>query len=194
MHPSPISTVAIASGRKSIEQERSSAKGISTNRRDFLAKGPDWQEKNECWEWLSNKNICGYGSVTWDWKVLSTHRVAYRLCRGPIPKGLLVRHTCDNRACVNPNHLLLGTVKDNVADRVRRGRSAAGDRSGMRLHPEKVKRGEENVTAKLTEKKVRQIREIFKNHGVNLAQVARDFGVAETTIRNVRNGNTWRHV
>lgn len=75
-----------------------------------------------CWLWMRSYDEDGYGQVHHNGKRYRTHRLAWELYRGEIPNGLLVLHKCDVTACVNPDHLFLGTVQDNATDRVRKGR------------------------------------------------------------------------
>ena len=77
----------------------------------------------DCWDWHGNKSHNGYGrfAVTRD-KTVRAHRYSYKFFKGDIPEGLLVLHSCDNPACVNPKHLRLGTYKDNYEDSMARGR------------------------------------------------------------------------
>lgn len=138
----------------------------------FLAKverrGPD-----ECWPWLAAKSPTGYGVFGWDER--AAHRAAYRLLVGPIPDGLIIRHTCDNPSCVNPAHLLTGTTADNARDAMERHRNIRGD-----THPNR----------KLSEAKVA---EILKSDEPSAVLAAR-YGVSETVIQLVRRGRTWADV
>jgi hypothetical protein len=122
-----------------------------------------------CTPWLAGRSKNkGYGRVHsggHKGKLLLAHRVAWELTNGPIPKGLCVLHKCDNKLCVNPDHLFLGTNKDNTEDMIRKGRHrcgrgdrhgskthpdcvARGDRHGLRLHPERAARGDKNGSRK----------------------------------------------
>ena len=78
----------------------------------------DIRENNECWEWKAYTiNTTGYGKFWNGYSYIKAHRHSWELVYGPIPEGKLVLHTCDNRICVNPNHLYLGTHSDNNLDR-----------------------------------------------------------------------------
>lgn len=79
-----------------------------------------------CWEWQGAKNNIGYGFIRDGDKMRTTHRVAYEIYRGPIPEGMCVLHKCDNRKCVNPEHLWLGTRQDNADDMINKGRHTKG--------------------------------------------------------------------
>lgn len=91
-----------------------------------------------CWLWPTLRKKDGYGSITVDGKVYMAHRVAYEAFNGEIPAGLLVRHRCDVRACVHPDHLQVGTQQDNHDDRVARtlGRQVITDELAERIKQE----------------------------------------------------------
>ena len=82
-----------------------------------------------CWEWNASKNHSGYGQFRYDGKVMLAHRASYIIFSGDIPEGNHILHSCDNPACVNPEHLRPGTDADNVADKMSRNRHAAQSRT-----------------------------------------------------------------
>ena len=132
-----------------------------------------------CWEWTGGKNKIGYGQISVNGRHTGAHRVAYELYRKPIPAGMCVLHVCDNRACVNPSHLFLGTMADNMADKVMKDRQTKGEAvSGAKL-------SEANVVA--IKKRLTAGRESQKAIGA-------DYGVTQALISDIKTGKNWRHV
>ena len=131
-----------------------------------------------CWLWTGMTTSQGYGRM----KVLGTrrlaHRISFELHNGESAEGLCVCHRCDVPGCVNPDHLWLGTIAENVSDMARKGR----------WHGEKGNR--RNGRAVLTENDVRAIRRDDRTAKV----IAEEYGVALTTIIYARSGVTWGHV
>lgn len=145
-----------------------------------------------CLEWKAASNKTGYGMVASGGSMKLAHRVAWNLVNGPILDGLCVLHRCDNRACVNVEHLFLGTQAANMADMNTKGRRARGDRSGPRLHPECVPRGESHWKAKLTAGNVRFIHDL-RGSGWTQMQLSVEFGISRRHIGAILNGKNWAH-
>ena len=141
-------------------------------------RGPD-----ECWEWQAYRMPNGYGQMGIGRKVFTAHRLAY--CIGAKVEVASIRewcvmHSCDNRGCVNPSHLSLGTYLDNNADMTAKGRRV-------------VLRGEAAGRAKLTESDVRAIR-IARAAGAKLVPLAKTYGVYYTTIIAIVTRKSWSHI
>ncbi|QDF20020.1 endonuclease [Corynebacterium phage Stiles] len=145
----------------------------------FWAK-VDIRQPDECWNWQAYLASTGYGQFGTGGRIRYAHRVAFEIGTGRSPAGLVVRHTCDNRACVNPAHLLLGTHADNVRDKVARNRQL---------------RGEQHGGAVLTDAAVIGMRRRARA-GEPIIRIAADYGVnyrtAVTAIRGDR--GMWNHV
>lgn len=93
--------------------------GVTLEGRIYNNSSPD---ANGCWIWNSKKNKAGYGLIKIDGSYKRAHRVSYELFIGEIPDGLLVCHKCDVRECINPDHLFIGTHKENTQDMISKGR------------------------------------------------------------------------
>lgn len=133
-----------------------------------------------CWEWLGATSTNGYGSIGCDGKVLLAHRVSYTINCGTIEPGNHVMHTCDNKACVNPMHLVQGSRQDNMTDMVRKGRSKGAT-------------GETSPNAKLTEGRVLSVRTAVAS-GRTITSVANEHNVSVSCIWDVVHRKTWKHI
>jgi len=150
------------------------------NRRPLLERF--WEKvrigaPNECWEWIAYRNAAGYGTICVEGCSDRAHRVSWVFYHGkPIPLGMFVLHTCDNRACVNPHHLILGTQADNLHDMVHKAR-----------HP----RGTHNGSAKLSEDDVKEIVSLAYAGELSHSQLANHYGVHQCTITAILTGRNW---
>lgn len=131
-----------------------------------------WTFDNGCHVWNGEIKESGYGVFNNKSKGEMAHRTSYRMNKGEIPKGMVVMHKCDNRACVNPDHLELGTHEDNMKDMKDKGRST---------------KGETNPMSKLTEE---QVIKIFLDPRPNKI-IAAEYDVAVKTIRRIKKGLKW---
>ena len=146
----------------------------------FLSNIMDRSNEDACWRWVGIKNSNGYGRFSLGNKHRLAHRTSYQMFVGEIPAGMNVCHSCDNRLCVNPNHLWLGTQSENLKDAVSKGRMFRPDTTGER-----------NGNRKLDWERVRAIRKMVAS-GERKSKVARVFGVAHSTINFIINNETWK--
>jgi HNH endonuclease len=137
--------------------------------------GPD-----DCWIWRGSKTSAGYGNLASlaGAQPFYAHRLSYEFHSGPIPRGMFVLHRCDNPACVNPNHLFLGTQTDNMRDMSAKGRSGIS-----------IRLGEANHRAKLTAEQVAEIRNTPGPH----SPIAKRFGITRGYVSNLKRGEKWAH-
>lgn len=136
--------------------------------------------KDECWPWTGSRQERWHGQ----WRnaageIEPTHRAAWRLFVGEIPEGMHVLHRCDNPICVNPAHFFLGTQSDNAKDMWAK----------KRARPQ-TSRGEKHGMSKLTAEMVVEIRQST----LSGAEVARKFGVSQTTVSGIRLRKAWNHI
>lgn len=131
-----------------------------------------------CWEYQGEIVHNGYGRIWSDGRNVKVHRLSFLKFKGGIPDNLMVCHHCDVRNCWNPDHLFLGSAKDNSDDKVSKGRAVA-------------LRCEDAPSAKLSKEQVAQIRRLQAFGKVNARQIAVSFGVSPGAIHHVLNGSTW---
>lgn len=132
-------------------------------------------QPDQCWLWQRRKNHDGYGEIMVDGRKLRAHRVSWSFENGEIPKGSEICHTCDNRACCNPAHLLAASHAFNIADMMAKGRQAVGEAaSGAKLLPA-------------------QVREIRRAVG-SQRQIGEQFGISGAQVGSIRRRVSWRHL
>lgn len=146
----------------------------------FLSMVRDHSDSECCWEWAGHLNSNGYGRFPTDNTVRLAHRVAFEMFFAPIPEGKNVCHKCDNRKCVNPAHLWLGTQSDNLKDAAAKGRMFRPDTTGER-----------NGNRKLCWSDVRNIRRLFRN-GMIRKHIAQIYGVAPSTVGEIVSNKIWK--
>ncbi len=170
-----------------------------------------------CWIWQGRPRRDGYGQIKIDGLPVGAHRVAWKLAHPTeeIPTGYLICHHCDTPICVRPDHLFLGTAKDNSRDMMNKGRSVKGraypgsirrgdlhhfrqhpeliprgDKSGARKHPESYAKGQDRWQAKVTEDQVREIRRL-RATGALLKELAMQFGISIPTVCTITTRRNW---
>jgi len=147
-------------------------------------------KSGDCWNWTGGILRKGYGSFgvknNGIWKTATASRVAYLLTYGEIPAGLNVCHRCDNPACVNPEHLFVGTFKDNIHDALKKGRMLSG------WHLNGAGEGERNPQAKLTWERVNEIRSCYKSGKWIQRELAAKFSISPRQVRNIIYNKQWK--
>ena len=129
-------------------------------------------EESQCWVWNGAREEKGYGKTKIAGKQVAVHRAVYELLVGPISPGMSCCHRCDNPSCCNPDHLFLGTQRDNTDDML------AKNRQHSKLNPEQV----------------REIRKIYKHGGITQKQLAEQYNVSKYTINDLILNKTWKHL
>lgn len=168
----------------------------------------------DCWLWIAGQSSSGYGSFAIDRKNISAHRTSWLIHNGAIPKGLHVLHNCptgDNKLCVNPAHLYLGTEADNGRDRSIKCQMPKGDSHPWRTKPETMRppkgnehwsrrkpdlvpRGERKGSAVLTESQVLQIRCLYETGAWTQRALAILFDISQGSVQGIVTRKTWRHI
>jgi hypothetical protein len=137
--------------------------------------------ENGCWNWMAAKDRDGYGMLTHHrGKQIRAHRASYELHVAKIPTGLLVCHLCDNPSCINPEHLFVGTPKENTQDMMKKNRRP-------------VLSGERHPNAKLTDDQVAQIIQLRSEKRL-LKDIANQFNISFQTVSSITKGTTWNRI
>lgn len=142
-----------------------------------------------CWLWNATINNAGYGMVKRNNKISLAHRASYELYCEEISDGMIVCHKCDNRSCVNPDHLFLGSYKDNTRDMIEKGRRWTGDRSVI-MRNNTNSQGCKNTGAKLTEE---QVIAIYRDTRTS-KEIAADYPININSVYRIKNGMRWKHI
>ena len=155
---------------------------------------------NDCWNWKGSLIQTGYGNfslyVEGTRRWICAHRASYLINKGNILDGLVVMHSCNNKLCSNPNHLSVGTYKENSQGALRDGRYRTGkdhwtqDLTKIRFRS----RGEKSGLAKLTSKQVEEIKNLFKETEISAINLAKQFGISRTHVYQLLRGTRWKHL
>ncbi len=165
-------------------------------------------KKGECWIFkgcLNAKGKNGYGLTSYKKKRILAHRLSFLLHKGEIPEGMYVLHNCpggDNRACLNPDHLWLGTYKDNAKDAMKKGRlTPVWGRKKTQEEKDKIQRnrtipnqkGIKHFRAILNDEKVLEIRRLLMNK-TKYREISAQFGIAIRSVADIKFRRTWKHI
>lgn len=132
-----------------------------------------------CILWLSSVDLNGYGQIRKDWLRMQAHRLAWILVNGPIKNNLKVCHHCDNPLCVNVAHLFLGTQRQNMEDKVKKGRQS---------------KGQNHYAAKLTDIQIKEILIKYASGIPTQRMLSEEYGVCQSIISEIISRKRWRHV
>lgn len=158
----------------------------------FWGKVDKTSSPTGCWLWLGAHKAKGYGFLTITdgdrRRNIHAHRLSYELHHGPIPSRLLVCHRCDNPPCVNPEHLFLGTTRENALDAKAKGRLATGER----CRAKNLSHGETHGASVYPDAFVRSVAQARSEEGLTIDQLSARFGMSRSQVHRVINGTTRR--
>jgi len=177
---------------------------------------PHYAGLDRCWVWTAGKRHDGYGQCWVGNKTRTTHRTAWEITNGPVPINIsgaptYILHRCDVPTCCNPDHLWIGTQKDNMDDMANKGRKAIitgddhhsrrhperlsrGDNHRSRLHPETILKGEKHGHAKITDAQAVAIRTMYVRGGLTQAAIGAMFGICHSSVSQIVNCKRWKHL
>lgn len=170
-------------GRKGTRGGRIGARPVSAavDAQEFWSNVDKTAGASGCWPWRTSGT--SYGQFVYAGRITRTHRLSWMFAHGDIPSGTCVCHRCDNRACVNPAHLFLGSIADNNADKTAKGRNPGNSKTHGTAHR----------LAKLNDDSVRRMRQLFAG-GITTYRLAEMFGVTPNAAWMAVTRKTWKHV
>jgi hypothetical protein len=143
----------------------------------FFEERTSVNKETGCIEWTRHTNVNGYGTLKYKRKQRMAHRFMWEYKYGAIPEGKIICHKCDNRKCINPEHLFLGTTQDNVDDKMKKGRFVASS-------------GEKNGYSKLTKEQIIAIRDDVRPQ----TKIALDYGISQSNVSIIKRKQSWSHI
>lgn len=142
-------------------------------------------DENGCMNWKASRRDFGYGAFSlYKGKSIKAHRFSWMIFNGDIPKGMHVLHHCDNPTCIAPNHLYLGTDKENARDRIKRNRHS----------PPPIRCGEKNNKSVLTANQIIEIIKLINDGDLNNSQIANLYHVTSRNIDFIQDEKTWKNL
>lgn len=181
-----IRDVSAANLTRGFSQSCGNCEGVRS-RRDYVSffqekiKNNICKTDTGCWVWIGNNSpsFGKYGRLKISGRAIAVHILSYKLFVSPIPSGMLVCHKCDNPPCCNPDHLFLGSNKDNISDMVAKNRQAKGERI---------------ATSKLNAEQVLEIRRLWLTGELNQQQIGARFGVTGGNVSLIVKRKAWIHL
>lgn len=139
-----------------------------------------YKVENDCWIWRNANKKTGYGILNYHGRAISAHRYSYQIFKGEIPKKSEICHTCDNRRCVNPEHLFLGNKSINMQDAIKKGRFS---------------NGEKHYLSKISEEIVVAIRELKNNQPwISYREIGEIYDISQESVYDIVKRRTWKHI
>lgn len=143
---------------------------------------------DSCWLWSGgSRGKTGYGAIKHQGKVIDAHRFSYIFHKGEIPIGFMVCHTCDNRKCVNPDHLFLGTPQDNAKDAFKKGRMHPLSKETC-FKPGHITHNK--IISDITAKEIK----LDINLGLKVGVIAKKFNIPVYKVSDIKRGHTYAHI